>query len=209
MNCLSVHRPPQILTCGPEPGKLCRMSRRAALSRRRQPGVTAILSSGPRRRPIREGGRDIDFPSSARRPWENPLHGVTSTRAPSWLKLCQAISIPHMETRGPLSRLHVSDRLRQSASPPTDMVKNFWDYITLRCSVTWRPRSARQSCRGDPRGRKFLRKSASIASIHATRHRPPAPMVLMSSPTAFNRRGIRAGVRPAGFMSDRTRSTAE
>src|SRR5215813_7506761 len=124
---LSVHSAEE-LDCIRRAGKLCEDAMNALVERAR-PGVTEYQLRAAAGAAIMEGGGDIDFLIIGTTPMENPAMVFGNPR-PSGRKLAKG-DIINMELAAGYRGYSAQIGSPICLGPPTDMVKRFWEEITL------------------------------------------------------------------------------
>ena len=137
-------------------------------SRARGPGVTEYQLRAAAGAAILEGGGDIDFLIIGSTSMENPALVFGNPR-PSGRVLQQG-DIINMELAAGYRGYTAQIGSPICIGPPTDMVKRFWDEITLPGLREDGGRDqAGQSARGDPRGRESSSASRACSRARSTR----------------------------------------
>jgi Xaa-Pro aminopeptidase len=126
---LSIHSPEE-LDCVRKAGALCEAAMRA-IANRAAPGVTEYQLKAAAASAILEGGGDIDFLIIGTTPMADPAMVFGNPR-PSGRKL-QKGDIINMELAAGYRGYTAQIGSPICLGPPTDMVKRFWEDITLPC----------------------------------------------------------------------------
>jgi Xaa-Pro aminopeptidase len=191
---LSVHSAEE-LDCVRVAGKLCENAMQAMMARAK-PGVTEYELRAAAGAAILEGGGDIDFLIIGTTSMADPAMVFGNPR-PSGRKLARG-DIINMEIAAGYRGYTAQIGSPICLGPPTDMVRTFWDDITLPAFRTWRPRSGPAHL-SRPSG--WPENSSARKACSPDRSMPTAstssPTGLMSSPTAFTARHSNKCFAPA------------